>query len=424
MFTTLAEAIKYCIAQGNCADETIMLAELMRFGMEGGDRPKFLGPEDMTVIDAIGLYENLWEHTKKPLRKDPLMKSMRDMYEGRLPAPIVLQIVMEPAMKDHKSQRSFIQSVMKTQNQGDWGKGQCPIKVADIPGKGRGLVAKRDIKEGELVGLYPVDWVIYGDQHQEWIKKQPRERNGMKLPFEDQHTWSMFNGLLGEGDLYNKENFNMMEQSIRDNEGVITKELETYGYTCHGQDAEDSEKWRGYDDYTSETWAHPKINHPNEWAVIHMGNDGLYTPGMTKDDYERRAKLNKGPRWRSSDRKCGPVNINLDFISVAVRDIKAGEEIQDSYGENYWFNGIVTKDMDACLDRKNKGRVKKFKANYKKHDEKRKEMWKMLHDVILRSYDPEQDIHQLYEEDRLSFHIFVNDDGKTSLGQMVRQMND
>jgi hypothetical protein len=411
MFATLTEAINYHILQGKCDPETICLAELMRFAMEGGDRPKFLGEEDMTLMDVLGIYESLWEHSKKPLRKEPLMKSMRELYGGRLSAPVVLRMVMEPAMMDHKSQRSFIQSVMRIQNNGDWGKGQCPVKVADIPGKGRGLVAKRDIKEGELVGIYPVDWVIYGDQHQEWIKKQPRERPDMKMPFEDQHTWSMYNGLLGEGDLYNKENFNMMEQSIRDNEGVITKELETYGYTCLGQEAEDSEKWRGYDDVTSETWAHPKINHPNEWAVIHMGNDGLYTPGMTKDDY---AELNKGCKTD------GPVNINLDFICIAVRDIKAGEEIQDSYGENYWFNGIVTKDMDACLDRKNKGRVKKFKAKYKKHDETRKGLWKKLHDAILRSYDPEQDIHQLYEEDRLSFHIFVNDDGKTSLGQMLR----
>lgn len=409
MFNTLTDAINYCIKAGNCDDETVMLAELMRFGMEGGDRPKFLGEEDMTVTDALGLYENLWEHTKKPLRKDPLMKSMRELYDGKLPAPVVLGMVMASAMKDHKAQRTFIQSVMKTQNCGDWGKGQCPVKVAYIPGKGRGIVAKRDIKEGEFVGIYPVDWVIYGDQHYEWIKKQPREREGLKLPVEDQHTWSMFNGLLGHGDLFNKENFDKMEQSIRDNEGVITKELETYGYTCHGQDAQESEKWRGYEDYTSECWACPNIKHPNEWAVIHMGNDGIYNCGMTKDDYE---KVSEGSK--------GDVNINLDFISVAVKDIKAGEEIQDSYGVNYWFNGLVTKDMDACLDRKNKGRVKKYKANYKKHDQKRKGMWKMLHDAVLRSYDPDQDIHQLYEEDRLSFHIYVNDDGKTSLGQMVR----
>ena len=422
-FTTLTEAIKFCQDNylGVMPDESIKLAELFGWSMEGGDIPKWF-PKKCIIEEAICIYKTLWDHAKNPRNQDPLLKSLRETYGGRLPAPAVLRVVMDCALRDHENQRFFIQSVMMAQNDGDWMKDECPVKIADIPGKGRGLVAKRDIKAGELCGIYPVDWVIYGDQHWDYIKKRPREarKDGLKLPFEDQHTWSMYNALLGSGDLFNEENYKMVEGLIRDNGGIITKELETYGYTSHGKTGPESQRWRGYEDLVSETWAHPKIKHPNPWAIIHMGNDGVYHPGITKEEYNRENNKH-GLKSTNGD---SAVNINLDFISVAVRDIKEGEEIQDSYGENYWFNGIVTKDMEASLDRKNKGRVKKHKAKYKKMDANRKRMWRTLHDTVMSSYPEEDEIQTLYQEDPLSFHIVVNEEGRTMMAQHIRRKED
>jgi hypothetical protein len=420
-FTTLAQAIQYSKDHLGAPDLSVRLAEVFGWAMEEGDWPKWF-PKKCMLEEAICIYRTLWDHAKDMRNRDHLLQSLRETYGGRLPAPAVLRAVMDCALRDHENQRFFIKSVMRAQNDEKWCVDECPIKIADIPGKGRGLVAKRDIKEGEIVGLYPVDWVMYGDQHFDYIKKKPNEcrKQGGKLPFEDQHTWNMYNALLGTGDLYNEENFNLIEGMIRDNDGIITKELETYGYTSHGKTAPENEQWRGYEDLVSETWAHPKIKHPNPWAIIHMGNDGVYYPGITKEEYKAENSRN-GLSAIPGD---FAVNINLDFVSIAVRDIKAGEEIQDSYGENYWFNGIVTKDMEATLDRKNKGRVKKHKARYKKMDKDRKESWRTLHDLIMRSYNDEDEIHKIYDEDPLSFHIVVNEEGRTMMAQHIRRTED
>ena len=378
-----------------------------------------------TLMEVWPKYCMIWDHVKNPRNKDPLLDSLRKTYGGSIPPIYILRPLMGCATRNHESQKVMIDSVQFTQNQP--GGDQCPIKVADIPDKGRGLIAKRDIKMGEVVGIYPVDWVMPGELHSKHIQAQPivpgMKASEKRWPFTDAHTWSMYNGLLGHGDPYNPESAEMIEKEIKENKGVVPKTLETYGYTSHGDPAPETEQWRGSEDLVSECWAHPFVNHKNKWAVIHYGNDGLYKPGITKEEYDADGEKHRQQVLMNESGTTGPqpTNINLDFLCIATRDIAEGEEIQDAYGSNYWFNGVMTKDMEASVDKKNKGKLKKYKAKYKKYDTERKMRWRMLNKLVLSSYDKEDPIHQAYANNPVSFHIVTSAEGKIQMCQKVKR---
>ena len=107
------------------------------------------------------------------------------------------------------------------------------------------------------------------------------------------------------------------------------------------------------------------------------------------EDYDEANMKHIDELEKNSDWHEEAVNTTLEFISVATRNIKKGEEICDTYGGGYWFNGKVNQHQMANLDRSNRGRVKKFKKKRKEFETFRKEAWYQMLDVTAKAYEEE-----------------------------------
>jgi len=338
---------------------------------------------------------------------------------GKLSGGQILRSIMECAGRDWDCQERLIRSVMKFQAQ-EYKTGECPSTMKDFPGKGRGLVANRDIKEGEIVGFYPVDWFLNGRDHKGLITGKPEG----PIPIQDQHTWSMYQGLCGDGNReHEPENYTKTADEIIENNGIITKMLETYGYTFHGDEMEETDLWRGYQDMCSESWADPRLKHKNDWMNIHFGNDGIFCLNQTKEEYIIKCHDNAQAvqDWRFDDIIS---NVMLDYVAVALRDIKEGEEISDSYGPDYWWNGRLSKSDEANIDKSNRGKVKKYKAKKKKAEKDRRHAWHTLIQTVVGTYNELPEEHEDYPGPRELWEPEIEGGGITGMTLMIATRTD
>ncbi len=97
---------------------------------------------------------------------------------------------------------------------------------------------------------------------------------------------------------------------------------------------------------------------------------------MTQEtDYQEASDQHKDEIHEKGEKHTAKPCTNLDFVSVATRDIKKGEEVTTTYGSGYWFHGKVSEHDKAVVDKKNRGRVKKLKNKKKKFQADRLEKW-------------------------------------------------
>ena len=186
---------------------------------------------------------------------------------------------------------------------------------------GEGLFATRDIKQGELISYYPMDWVSdsrlcppqgddkpYSLSHQKWICSQNA-------------------GIIGYGNDYDKQgNPQRIIKELRESEGRMTHRINDYGFSFSG------------DDGSVHIWGDPLAKQPNSWFRGCMINDGAYFVGQTPEGYRKEfMKMTVNDK----DSKC---NTRLSTRMIASRDIKKGEEIFTVYGEQYWFGGALHQD--------------------------------------------------------------------------------
>ena len=202
----------------------------------------------------------------------------------------------------------------------------APVEVFNTQ-YGRGLRATRDIKKGDLVCYYPMDWVSDSalaptDQH-----------TGEKMS-DEQCKWICQHnaGILGYGNPNTKGIAQVIMDKLRENLGRITRDLNDYGFSF------------GMDGGQVHIWGDPDAeNHKtNNWFLGHMINDGGYHPDQTREKY------NEGQRDLQEETQGVPTpsqecNVLLDTRMRASRDIKKGEEIKTYYGAEYWFGGRTDK---------------------------------------------------------------------------------
>ncbi len=226
---------------------------------------------------------------------------------------------------------------------------------------GNGLFATRDIKKGELIAYYPMDWVSDS-------RLCPTDDNKEKYSA-DQQKWICIQnaGIIGYGNPYDEQgNPERIMKELRDAEGRMTHRINDYGFSFSGSD--------GY----VHIWGDPLSKQPNHWFRGCIANDGAYFVGQTPKGYrEEYYKMMNG----KSDSKC---NCQLSTRMVASRDIKKGEEILTVYGESYWFGGAINPNGDVAevdddlnyntadaltvrdaFNKMSKGQKKKAKANKK-----------------------------------------------------------
>ncbi len=243
---------------------------------------------------------------------------------------------------------------------------------------GKGVFATRDIKKGELIAYYPMDWVSdsrlcpsnnqdepYSIDHQKWICIQNA-------------------GIIGYGNPHDKQgNPERILAELREAEGRMTHRINDYGFSFAGED--------GY----VHIWGDPLVNQPNSWFRGCMINDGGYFVGQTPEGYKKEfLKMELG----DSDSKC---NTKLSTRMIASRDIKEGEELLTIYGCEYWFGGAMTQEGDEkpidedcnyqphdaivirdAFNKCNKGQKKKAKEKKKQWREHQDEAFKIFREKL------------------------------------------
>jgi hypothetical protein len=389
-------------------------------------------PQPCGVKDAITLYEDLYKWIKNYRKHDAETKKMIRQNPFLTRGHIIMRSILAIAHRTHEEQEHFIKSVMELQADGDWRKGECPCEIGATK-YGKGIIATKDITAGDVIGIYPVDLYMPGSLYHKMVDSKPHfsADDGVAptkaFPFMDQHVWGVFTANLGITNPHEPESDVFIRESIVDNGGILPQKLESYGYTCHGAKLPVDQQWRdNFDDYVTEGWAHPDIKHKNEWALIHMGNDGLFNKDTMEsvEDYDEANMKHIDELEKNSDWHEEAVNTTLEFISVATRNIKKGEEICDTYGGEYWFNGKVNQHQMANLDRSNRGRVKKFKKKRKEFETFRKEAWYQMLDVTAKSYEEEtmEQIQAELKDPEKKTKVFIAvKDGAIRLGSYNNQ---
>ena len=399
---------------------TLIIMELAKQHTDAPSRPAWF-PQPCGIKDAIKMYEKLRNWRQDTRRHNNTDKELFALDGGYFLTSgfMILRSIVSVATRDHESQEHFIRSLQKFQTEGDWRPGQCPVKVAPTQ-YGNGLVAQRDIKAGEITGIYPVDLWMPGKAHLEAIK-DPLLNPLRNQPFMDQHIWNVFHANLGITNPMEPSSDPIIRNMIVEAGGVLPQIMESYGYTIHGGDLPEEEQWRTMKEYITETWAHPDIQHANEWALLHLANDGIYNPVTMKEegDYIEASDKHKDHINESGDRHTHKPCTNLDFISVATRDIKKGEEVTTTYGSGYWFHGQVSEHDKASVDRKNRGRVKKLKNKKKKFLTTRLESWNNFLWKLSETYeDDTKDLIQegLQDPVRRTKHYIAVTEGQPQMG--------
>jgi len=242
---------------------------------------------------------------------------------------------------------------------------------------GKGLFASRDIKRGELIAYYPMDWVA--DSH-----LCPIQDNGDPYSTEQQKWICIQNGaIIGYGNPNMPDDAERIMNENREAAGGVSNRLMDYGYSFAGQD--------GY----VHIWGDPECKHKNSWFRGHIINDGAYHKGQTQDGYDKMFQ----------EAQCGDankINCRLSTRITADRDIKKGEEILTAYGSDYWFGGIMSpqgvkkeydpecytpKDAAVCRDamfHMNTGQKKKAKKQKQDIAEQQIKTFNLFRDHIAK----------------------------------------
>tara|TARA_R110000803_G_scaffold193382_1_gene256313 strand:- start:315 stop:1688 length:1374 start_codon:yes stop_codon:yes gene_type:complete len=203
---------------------------------------------------------------------------------------------------------------------------QIPCSIQEIPGKGRGLVANRDINPGEVVACYPCDWAV-----DETHFKEAKPNNGIPETYNficgDRTKWgNLFCLTFGFGNDNEKRNQANMIKALKENAGITTDTMRCYGLNLDANETGER----------TCVWGDPTAEHENNWMLAHLANDGIMKKGMTQDQYKQKIKRRPGDRGAEW---CPETNITLSLVCRARRPIKKGDEIQTHYGDDYWFSG-------------------------------------------------------------------------------------
>lgn len=166
------------------------------------------------------------------------------------------------------------------------------IKKSSIHGKG--VFAIKDIKKGQLITLYPSDYMIWNDRKANVYAYVP----GAHLAECDKAL-----------------SFKRMSEKER-------KKWNEYNFTV---------------DTTFSIIGHPLLL-SNPSYLGHMCNDGAKmskNDAKSKHTYLEQTKKKRNAEYKKIDKDGCCIGI------VAVKDIKKGEEVLVSYGYNYWINCLA-----------------------------------------------------------------------------------
>jgi len=233
---------------------------------------------------------------------------------------------------------------------------------------GRGVFASKDIKKGDLIAYYPMDWVSDSTLC-------PKNEK----PFTDgEIKWICLQnaGVLGYGNPYDKQgNPQRILDELYEAEGRITPRINDYGFSFAS------------DDGAVHIWGDPLCEQPNSWFRGCLINDGAYHPKQTEEGYMKEFEKMGYSKLLS---KC---NTRLATRMIASRDIKKGEEILTYYGEEYWFGKGQVRDGKGNCDHNcrhhvvnltSKGQKKKAKDKKKRQQLVQNATFKELREGLLQ----------------------------------------
>ena len=209
--------------------------------------------------------------------------------------------------------------------------GECPVKVSKVPNRGKGLVASRDIDVGEVIALYPVDWMV-----KETDFKPAQDDNGLPRTINaivgQQAQWGNLQCLaFGIGNENEPANCARMVAALIKNDGINTPMMREYGMNLDADGGSMKDR--------TCVWADPTFKHECDWMLAHMSNDGMFTPGMTGDQYMKIQKSFRKPFKTKAEIKKMTTTMTLGLVCRARKKIRKGEEVVTHYGKEYWFNG-------------------------------------------------------------------------------------
>jgi len=152
---------------------------------------------------------------------------------------------------------------------------------------GRGVFAKQDIKEGEIITLYPPDIIV-------------------QYPLGRSNTKSMVTTRVS----------NRMPESMDTEEKAVKEYLEQWQYKF---EIDKNYSIVGHPDHTD-----------NPTYLGHMINDRFSCDfdKITPDKYLRLSLAKANAQFQSIDGVC--------IVAVATKDIPCGEEVYVSYGPSFW----------------------------------------------------------------------------------------
>jgi hypothetical protein len=270
------------------------------------------------------------EDIRSRLRTPDEHSAFDQVINSGIPLEIYRRAFFEVMIGDWKNRQLYVKWFHKKMAEDDM---TAPVEVFNTE-FGRGLRATRDIKKGDLVVYYPMDWVSDSSL-------APCDENTGEKLSDEQCKWICLQnaGIIGYGNPYSPGPAGVIMDKLRDNLGRITRDLNDYGFSF------------GTDGGAVHIWGDPDAeNHKtNNWFLGHMINDGGYHPEQTKEGYrELNSNLqNEAQNIPTPSQDC---NVLLDTRIRAMRDIKKGEEIKTFYGQEYWFAGGV--DVNGKMDKK------------------------------------------------------------------------
>ncbi len=280
-------------------------------------------------------YSKLFEHVRQEARTggvvgDDLDDEEKDMLttiiQHGLPREMVFLHFSEMITMNWYARKRYIQWFHKKMAEEDL---TAPVEIYNSQ-FGKGLRATRDIKKGELVCYYPMDWVSDPSLC-------PEREDGRDAEIE---KWMCLQnaGVLGYGNPHDQDSAQKIMDKLVENSGRITRDLNDYGFSfgstvdgiCHIWGDREGEN-------------HKK----NNWFIGHMINDGVYHIDQTKEGYEAESKKVFAAAWNGDTLEDSIVNVRLNSRMTAIKDIKKGEPIHTIYGSEYWFSGGHTPEGES-----------------------------------------------------------------------------